>query len=151
MASSTKRELRHVDLNLSVLSPGLLAKGSSAVAGRLCEQRTTNISPQAIPRCLIQETLWTYTLWAPTVHCTAHIPVHTCNKSYILTRQFVSCWVVKPQILKIPKQYANRIRLFHGFHIQISLLLDFLKTESDNKWLVTMEDFTVKKRGEVHK
>lgn len=57
MGSSTVSELRHVDLNQSVLSPGLLAKGSSAVAGRLCEQRTTNISPQAIPRCLIQETL----------------------------------------------------------------------------------------------
>lgn len=35
---NTEREVRHVDLNLSVLSPGLLAKGSSAVAGRLCEQ-----------------------------------------------------------------------------------------------------------------
>lgn len=44
-------------LNLSVLSPGLLAEGSSAVAGRLCEQPTMNISPQAVPRCLIQETL----------------------------------------------------------------------------------------------
>lgn len=44
-------------LNLSVLSPGLLAEGSSAVAGRLCEQPTMNVSPQAVPRCLIQETL----------------------------------------------------------------------------------------------
>ncbi|CAB1454429.1 unnamed protein product [Pleuronectes platessa] len=51
--------------NLATLGPadvamtemGLLAKGSSAVAGKLCEQRTMNISPQAIPRCLIQETL----------------------------------------------------------------------------------------------
>lgn len=56
------------NLNLFVLSSGLLAKGSSAAADRLCEQQTMNISPQAIPRCLIQETLWTHALWAPAVH-----------------------------------------------------------------------------------
>lgn len=73
----SKLEVWHVNLNPSALTPGLLAKGSSAVAGKLCEQPTLNISPQAIPRCLIQETLWTHTPWAPTVHCTARNRVNT--------------------------------------------------------------------------